>query len=78
MKKVISILLVSVMLFAVILAAVPASAAAVKTYNVDWSALDYNTYAGSNGVGEYKGDGSEYESAFKVEKTATSITEWIL
>ena len=73
MKKIISVLLVVALLAVGVIAALPASAAAVKTYNVDWSALDYNTYAGSRGVGENRGDGSEYESMFNVEKTATSI-----
>ena len=73
MKKIISVLLVVALLAVGVIAALPASAAAVKTYNVDWASLDYNTYAGSGGVGENRGDGSEYESMFNVEKTATSI-----
>lgn len=73
MKKIISVLVVVALLAVGVIAALPTSAAAVKTYNVDWSALDYNTYAGSDGVGELRGDGSEYESMFDVEKTTTSI-----
>lgn len=73
MKKIISVLVVVALLAVGIIASIPTSAAAVKTYNVDWASLDYNTYAGSGGVGENRGDGSEYESMFTVEKTATSI-----
>lgn len=73
MKKIISVLLVVALLAVGVIAALPASAAAVKTYNVDWSALDYNTYVGSGGVGELRGDGSEYEAMFNVEKTTSSI-----
>lgn len=73
MKKIISVLVVVALLAVGVIAALPTSAAAVKTYNVDWSALDYNTYAGSDGVGELRGDGSEYESMFNVEKTTSSI-----
>ena len=73
MKKIISVLLVVALLAVGVIAALPASAAAVKTYNVDWASLDYNTYAGSGGVGENRGDGSEYESMFNVEKTTSSI-----
>ena len=73
MKKIISVLVVVALLAVGVIAALPTSAAAVKTYNVDWSALDYNTYAGSDGVGANIGDGSVYESMFDVEKTTSSI-----
>lgn len=73
MKKIISVLMVVALLAVGVFATIPASAAAVKSYNVDWASLDYNTYAGSDGVGENRGDGSEYESMFNVEKTTSSI-----
>ena len=73
MKKIIAILVAAMLLVTSLLVAVPASAAAVKTYNVNWSALDYDSYGGGNGVG-LKYSESDYEEMFEVTKTENSIT----
>ena len=73
MKKIISILVIVTLLATCIIVAIPTSATAVKTYEVDWTAIDYNTYSGSSGSGSLR-DSGEYEAMFKVNKTAKVIT----
>lgn len=68
MKKIISVLIVAFLLATSVFAMIPASAAVIKSYNVDWADLSYAAYCDGTVY-----DASDYESMFNVTKDSKSL-----